>query len=468
MAIGCDAIQAALADAGRDGGAKLEPLISAPCTAGISIFTKTGKPDARDDKIGWGELSMRDRHLRMNGKSDSSYAQFQQYAVQHYSANPVTWLEQLEKLHGLIRKANGGQPLPVVMSEFNIHTARDFAKKETTLDSPEEFPDVGSMAVAMAFSGLEELYFFRLTLSKNLDGDGVKKNGVHHVNESGALPEITGTTRAAEVIRLAATTLRESRDVLAVRAPNGLRVAATRQNGDLHILLARTNTTAKPEVEIALPNSPSGSLLTWETVTADRFGNTQILPSSAPVHVTLPSTSVGLLRVRPFNSVQPTTLQPSFSFSTDPTRLVTGGSKLEHALFQFPPPPSLPRCAFLHLRGKVSSERPVPLHLYQVIGKLPLESELRTGPFPFRKKELPPAGTSGLTVDGLGKNIAWVSGFTFDPSQTDSWVEITPAFSRHSKEPWALLLARDLRHAEDSPETDPVEWQSAELVLYPR
>jgi len=32
----------------------------------------------------------------------------------------------------------------------------------------------------------------------------------------------------------------------------------------------------------------------------------------------------------------------------------------------------------------------------------------------------------------------------------------------------AFLLARDLRQKEDAPETDPVEWQSAELVLYPR
>ena len=99
MAIGCDAIQAALADASRDSGTRLEPLISAPCTAGISYFEKSGKPEARDDKIGWGELSMRDRHLRMNGKNDSGYAQFQQYAVQHYSANPVSWLEQIGRAH---------------------------------------------------------------------------------------------------------------------------------------------------------------------------------------------------------------------------------------------------------------------------------------------------------------------------------------------------------------------------------
>ncbi|NBR63866.1 MAG: hypothetical protein EBT77_06115, partial [Verrucomicrobia bacterium] len=308
MQIGTDAIQAALTDAGRDTGTKLEPLISAPCTAGIRIFGKTGKEEARDEKIGWGELTMRDRHLRPGGKSDPSYNQFQQYAVQYYSGNPVSILDQLKELAGQIRNANGGKDLPMVMSEFNIHTARDFAQRATTMDSPEEFPDVGSMAVSIAQSGLEELYFFRLTLSKNLDDGGVKKNGVHHVKEEGTIPEITGTTRAAEVIRLAATALRGGKDLLEVKAPTTLRAAATRQNGDWRILLARTNTTAKPEVEIALPNSSSGSLLTWETVTADSFGTIQILPGSGSAHVNLPSTSVGLLSVRPFGAVKATSL----------------------------------------------------------------------------------------------------------------------------------------------------------------
>jgi len=469
MAMGCDAIQAALADAGKDSGTKLEPLISAPCTAGISVFQKTGKPDARDDKIGWGELSMRDRHQRVGGKNDPAYAQFQQYAVQHYSANPVTWLEQLEKLFGLLRQANGGKSFPVVMSEFNIHTARDFAQRATTMDSPEEFPDVGSMAVAMASSGLEELYFFRLTLSRNLDGDGVKKNGVHHVNEEGTIPEITGTTRAAEVIRLAATTLRESREVLEVRAPNGLRATATRQNRDWRILMARTNTTAKPEVEIALPNRSSGSLLTWETVTAESFGTTQILSDSGPAHVILPSTSVGLLSVRPFGAVKPTTLPSSASFSTEPARLLTGGPKLEQTFFQFPSPPTSSPCtAFLHLQGKASSAQPVPLHLYSMKGKLPSESELKSGSFPFRKKEMPQTGSPGLTIEGLGEDLEWVGGFTLNPSQTEIWVEITSAYAREPKNEKAFLLTRDLRHKDDVPEADPVEWQSAELVLYPR
>ncbi|NCY22876.1 hypothetical protein EBX31_13100, partial [bacterium] len=61
MVIGTDAIQAALSDAAKATKTDLPPLISAPCTAGISNFKKSGKPDERDSTIGWGELSMRDR-----------------------------------------------------------------------------------------------------------------------------------------------------------------------------------------------------------------------------------------------------------------------------------------------------------------------------------------------------------------------------------------------------------------------
>jgi hypothetical protein len=106
--------------------------------------------------------------------------------------------------------------------------------------------------------------------------------------------------------------------------------------------------------------------------------------------------------------------------------------------------------------------------VYSVTGKLPPESDLKSGSFPFRKKEMPKLGSSGLTVEGLGHDLRWVGGFTFDPSQNEVWIEITSAYDREPKNGKALLLTRDLRQKEDAPEAEPVEWQSAELVLYPR
>ena len=471
MAIGCDAIQAALADASRDGGKKLEPLISAPCTAGISVFTTTGKPEARDDRIGWGELSMRDRHVHINGKTNPGYDQFQQYAVQHYSGNPVSWLEQLEKLYALIRQANGGQPLPVVMSEFNIHTARDFSKRPTTMDSPEEFPDVGSMAVAIAESRLEELYFFRLTLSKNFDDGGVKKNGIHHVNESGEVPTITGTTRAAEVIRLAARALGNRQERLDTKVTGGIRAAATRTREETRLLLARTNAATNGAVQVSFPRSVGSCLLTWETVTPSSFGTTRILANSIDqreLPVDLPGFSVGLLSIRTVGNTTPTTISSSAAFSTDTGGLQTGGTNGAATLFEFPAESGKsPAAVFLRLKGKSSAPQPVPIHLYRVAGRLPEESALRSGQLPFLRK-LSASEEPELSVEGLGKDLQWVGGFTVEPGDQETCVEITLAVLRADEKPMAFLLTRDRRQAGETLEPEPVEWQAADLLVYPR
>jgi len=465
MAVGTDAIQAALTDASKQIGTNLVPMISAPCTAGINVFKQTGKPDARDDKIGWGEVTMRDRHRRIGGRDDPSYFQFQQYAVQHYSTNPDSTLEKLRELQGQIRTANGGKDLPLIMSEFNIHTARDFAKKETTMDSPEEFSDLGSMAVAIAESGMEELYFFRLTLSKNLDDGLTKKNGVHYVNESTMTPKITGTTKGAEVIRLACNTLKGSRDRLKCQTSGDIRAAATREKNEIRVLLARTNSTSQPQIEVTLPLSPKGSLVTWEYVTGDSFGNSEILSQEASggkIKVDLPSHSVGLLSVRPISATHPDVQTTTSLLSTKNERCLTGGKDLDQALFRFPSDLAKKSATvFLHLQGKYAGTEPIPLHVYALRKESPGREK-----FFFRRKEMD--GLSGLTISGLGTDLDWVGGFTFASSQTEVWIEITEFMSRHTASAPSLIVTRDIRQWGEVPNPEPVEWTSAEIVSYPR
>jgi hypothetical protein len=467
MVIGTDAIQAALSDAAQTTKTDLSPLISAPCTAGISNFKKSGKPEERDSKIGWGELSMRDRHRRIDGKEDSAYEQFQQYAVQHYSTNPDSTLERLRELQTEVRTANRSKDLPLIMSEYNIHTARDFAKKDTTMDSPEEFSDLGSMAVAIAESALQELYFFRLTLSQNLDDGQVKKNGVHHVNEDRLVPEITGTARAAEVIRLACSALIGGRERLATQSADQLRVTATRQKDEVRVLLARTNQTSQPQVQISLPNGVSGSLVTWETVTKDTFGNSQILsPTSSGKgwQVDLPSLSVGLLTLRSFSGVKPETLTSASAISTSGSTLQSGGNALAQTLFTFGLSLSKkPATRFLHLKGKYSGSEPIPLHLYA------LRKEKSSGEvFSFRLKEMPKAEVPSLTVSGLGTDLDWVGGFTYSPNQAEAWIDISSAFERRGEVTMQIVIARDIRNKGDQILPEAAEWSSAEIVAYPR
>jgi len=467
MVIGTDAIQVALSDAAKATKIDIPPLISAPCTAGISNFKSSGKPDERDSTIGWGELSMRDRHRRIDGKEDTAFNQFQQYAVQHYSTNPESTLEKLRELEGEVRTANRGKDLPLIMSEYNIHTARDFAKKETTMDSPEEFSDLGSMAVTIAESSLEELYFFRLTLSQNFDDGQVKKNGVHHVNEDLVVPEITGTTLAAEVIRLACFTLTGGRERLATKAADQLRITATRQKDEFRVLLARTNQTSQPQVQIMLPTGVPGSLVTWETVTKDTFGNSQILSSNSSgkgLQVDLPSQSVGLLTLRSFSCIKPETLPSTSANSTSGSFLKSGGTDLAQTLFSFGVAQSKKAAThFLHLKGKYSGAQPIPLHLYA------LRKPATCGDsFSFRKKEMPRAGASGLSISGLGIDVDWVGGFTYSASQSEAWIDITSALERRGTDDIQVVIARDIRNKGDQISPEAVEWTSAEIVSYPR
>jgi len=73
-----------------------------------------------------------------------------------------------------------------------------------------------------------------------------------------------------------------------------------------------------------------------------------------------------------------------------------------------------------------------------------------------------------LTVSGLGTDLDWVGGFTFVPSQTEVWIDITGVMSRHSESAASLIATRDIRQRGEAPSAKSVEWTSAEIISYPR
>jgi hypothetical protein len=233
------------------------------------------------------------------------------------------------------------------------------------------------------------------------------------------------------------------------------------------VLLARTNQTSQPQVQISLPNGVSGSLVTWETVTKDTFGNSQILsPTSSGKgwQVDLPSLSVGLLTLRSFSGVKPETLPSTSAISTKGSTLQSGGTDLAQTLFTVGISQSKkPATRFLHLKGNYSGVQPIPLHLYAL--RKPATS---SDSFSFRKKEMPKAEASGLTISGLGTDLDWVGGFTYSPTQSEAWIEITSTFERRGSDGLQIVIARDIRNKGDQVSPEPVEWSSAEIVSYPR
>ena len=470
LRIGTDAIQSALADVSKRTGKPLLPLISAPCTASIKAFASRGRPDTRDPLIGWGELTMRDRHVRLSGENDPSYSQIQQYAYQQYSINPTNFLGQLDELRNQIQAANGNLPFPIVMTEFNVHTAASFSKLETTLDSPKEFSGLGAMSTALAESGLEEMYFFRLTLSWDGENKRIKKNGLHHVNEDIEPPEITGTTRAAEVIRLAANALAGGRDRLEIKGCAAIRTAATRTRGETDLLLANTNDAGIDNLEVVLPALGRPVLNTFQYVSEKSFGTVSILDSKEGIHLSLPPQSFGELSSREVKSLTPITIPSSSSFSSSAAghgKLLTGGRDAAHTLLEFKVPRENNAIVFLHLKRNSSAVKPVPLHLYASDRELPPKADLQVGKLPFRRMTAIPSGQAALTIEGLGRGLELAGGFTVDPGTGDTWIEITRAVQRRTPgKEFSLLLTRDIRTKDDTLEAEPVEWISAEMVVY--
>ena len=113
------------------------------------------------------------------------------------------------------------------------------------------------------------------------------------------------------------------------------------------------------------------------------------------------------------------------------------------------------------------SAQPVPVHLYRWVAVTD-EAALKTGQFPFRKNEMPDAEESGLSVAGLGKELQWVGGFTVEPGTQETCVDVTQAVARAKGAPLSLVLTRDRRQAGEKLEAEPVEWQGADLMVYPR
>jgi hypothetical protein len=78
-----------------------------------------------------------------------------------------------------------------------------------------------------------------------------------------------------------------------------------------------------------------------------------------------------------------------------------------------------------------------------------------------------PSGQAALTIEGLGRGLELAGGFTVDPGTGDTWVEITRAVQRRTPgKEFSLLLTRDIRTKDDTLEAEPVEWISAEMVVY--
>ena len=322
LQLGSDAVQAALADVNRLYGKALHPIISAPVTAGMMVFgPRTGRPDTRDEKTGWGELVMRHRRDDFAGRSKASGDLFGMYAFQAYGRNPARITEGLPELRRLITVANGGVPLPIIVSEMNVSTAGDFAKTTETLDTPRYYAAFGAIAAAYVNAGIDEVYVFRLTQA-DWERGGVKKNGTHIIDNRDPLKTILSSTKGAEAARLFIRGFKGGRIRFVGPTITGdnLYAAAARDATDdtYTLMVANLGASRTLALDLSAWQLVQGALTVVEEVSAAHHGDvSSVLALPAGNKFTLPmnENSIVLVTVRSRlsgtpRSVMPATLAP--------------------------------------------------------------------------------------------------------------------------------------------------------------
>lgn len=307
LQLGSDAVQTAVADVNRLFGRSLRAQVSAPVSAGLLVFNaRSGRPDTRDAETGWGELLMRHRSADFPGRSDRAWPLFHTYAFQNYGRDPERVATGLPELRGLIARANGGAPLPIIVSEMNVSTAANFSKTADTLDTPSYYAAFGAIAAAYVNAGIDEIYVFRLTQNAYEGAGGVKKNGTHFIRESDPLKNIVGSTKGAEAVRLLMRGFKGGRERLAPPGTTeaGVPALAARDpaTGACTLLLANLQLGRSLALDLAAWQLPVGALTVIDEVSAAHHGDVRRAEAlSADRRLALPMTadSVALVTVWP-------------------------------------------------------------------------------------------------------------------------------------------------------------------------
>lgn len=218
LQISSDAVQAALEDVNRLYNKNLQPRISAPVTvAGITMFharPDRQDPDRRDSEIGWGELSMKHRRDAFFPDATEDFTNFQVYSYQQYGRDGPSFGEQYRGVRELVTAANDGEPLPVIITEFNVLANYMFRRTEDTMNTPSRAARLGSILLNLVEEQPDELYVFKFGQTEHATEGYLAKNGNFWQDNENAPFHTGGSTRGGEVYRLVMRTYHRDRQLL--------------------------------------------------------------------------------------------------------------------------------------------------------------------------------------------------------------------------------------------------------------
>ncbi|MBA4105965.1 MAG: hypothetical protein C0485_09420 [Pirellula sp.] len=309
LQLASDAVQSAIADVNSLYGKSLIAQLQGPVTAGgLTLFNANPGGDARDDATGWGEIVMDNLHTNFLGQVDPNFQLIQTYAYQQYNAAGTTFATQLAGIQSLVAQAAGGTPMRTAITEFNVHTAANFDAIPETLDSPSKFSRLGAIFTNLANEQPEELYVFKFGQTADDSESGVKKNGVHFVDNGNAPYNVGGVTKGGEVVRLFAKGFAGAHELMQLPAASGsgasdLQLAAAHDAaaGKYSLLSANESTgTRSINLNVNSWNVAPGAVAVVEEVSATSQGEVRQLitvPESGILALTQPAQSVLLVSI---------------------------------------------------------------------------------------------------------------------------------------------------------------------------
>ena len=198
-----DAIQAAITDVNSAFGKSLVAQIYAPNTA-------NGESKYNTATDTWGHDAVSNRHLKLNGTTDTNWLLFNFYNYQKYSmltndgGGLTGYIEDFDLLSSYIAADMPGEtPFPLVLTEFNVRTGANYDSSSATQDDPTDSVALGANCVALTQRGANQLYLFKFAQTEDTTAAyGLAKNGTHYVDNISSACNYGGATRTAEVYRL--------------------------------------------------------------------------------------------------------------------------------------------------------------------------------------------------------------------------------------------------------------------------
>jgi hypothetical protein len=309
LQLASDAVQSAIADVNAMFGKSLVAQVQGPVTAGgLTLFNAVPGGDPRDDVTGWGQIVMNNLHTNYLGQVDPEFQLIQTYAYQQYNATGTTFASQLSGIKNLVTQAAGGAPMRTAITEFNVHTAANFDAIPETLDSPSKFSRLGAIFTNLTNQQPDELYVFKFGQTADSSDSGVKKNGVHFVDNNSAPYNVGGVTKGGEVVRLFAKGFAGAKDLLQLPAASGsgagdLQMAVSHDAAaGKYSLLSANEATGARSVTLNLNswNVAPGAVAIVEEVSATSHGEVRqmlTVPANGILSLTQPAQSVLLVSI---------------------------------------------------------------------------------------------------------------------------------------------------------------------------